>query len=867
MARRAMASAEPDRIGRYEVLGRIAQGGMAEIYLARQPGIGGFSRRVVLKCIIPVLAEEPRFVKMFMEESRLASQIHHPNVVQIFDVGEEDDTYFIAMEYIDGLAVGSMVTDEEGEQRALPLDVAGEIVLQACAGLHAAHKLTDEEGRPLGLVHRDISPQNLMVSTDGVVKLVDFGIAKAQDSSVTTRTGNIKGKYAYMSPEQVRGRPLDRRSDLFSLGTVLFELLTGKQLFHRNAELAILVAIIEEDYPLAHEVNSEVPEEVSEILSKALERDREDRFATAAEMGTALREVLGRLGHYTSSEILANYLETDCRDQIKSRKVEQVGLGTPASAIEPSASLFDDGIDPDSVVDAESTDAISPSQIPDIIDLPPPRVEPDVEPDEEPDEEPGDDSLDEPTIQSMEPLEDDREIWVDEVRAGPLPEPDFDEDEALGLAVAPTGLLNSTEPEEEERGIFDEATTTVKPQSELEAAVDERRGPPRVDSSEELVENPPQGGRWVEFSGSSNSLGLPAAPPAPRILEPMKAEAPLELDVPPSSPPDGPEAPPAEAATPSAADDDPPPEPPLAPENKKGRGVPLTPIVAAIVVVLAMVGGAAWYFTRPGGRPAGEPLAYAHPPSYRPDTLQKGLGPLAGYLERRMNRPVKITTTGDYQTLVDDLLSGQVQFANLPALLYVLARDRDPDLEAMALSAFEGSSTDQSYIIARDDSGIRSVDQLKGKRFCHPDPLSTSGYLIPRQFLRTKGFDPDEDFAKVSFSEGHVGVMEDIVEGRCDAGAVISSAWLSARDLRIKGSKIRLVTVAGDVMRDVVCASPKLPASLTASLRKALLRFEPQRDLGAASVSPLFPIDRFVAVRPDAFNPIEKAARAEGLID
>ncbi len=838
MAASAMSSADIEHIGKYEILGQIAQGGMAQIYLARQPGIGGFSRRVVLKCILPLLAEEPRFVQMFMEEARLASQIHHPNVVQIFDVGEEDESYFITMEYIDGLSVGDLCATDTGELLSLEIPVAAEIVMQACAGLHAAHKLTAEDGTPLNLVHRDVSPQNLMVNTDGVVKLVDFGIAKAQDSSVTTRTGNIKGKYAYMSPEQVKGQQLDRRSDVFSLATVFFELLTGQRLFHRNAELAILMAIIEDDYPAAHEVNPAVPEELSMVILRALERDQSKRFGTIAEMGAAIRAVLGKLGHYTSPETLATFLAVECTDQLEGRKGQRFDHFTPAnrpSSPPPSPAPSTPPPPPPSPSPAPRA-ALNTDHppLPEIIDLPPPRSTPLER------EKIRERWTEEPTLQAMKPLSGDPDEWVESPSSAPLPEPIFPDDDEQDLAEAPAHLLAPTvvlgEPSEPELGRFGEPTIDLGPKADVESAVASAE-PNWVELNSDDAEN--------EAQASTESLSLePIA--ASRRSPVREEEADLVLPVedesvaPPEEPIDGPSA---------------------------SRSRRVNPAIPVVLIVFVLAGAVAVYsFWRMDG-PVGPPLVYAHPPSYDIETIQQGFGPLAHYLARRMNRTVDVQTTSSYEMLESRLLSGEIDFANLPALLYVTAKNRDPDLTVLAVHAFEGSQTDQSYIIARDDSGIRSVEQLEGRRFCYPDPRSTTGYLMPRRYLREKGLDPDVVLANSLISKGHVGVMEDIVSGRCDAGAVISSAWRNARDLGVKSARIRLVVVAGDVTRDVVCASPKLPASLTESLRRALLDFRSERDLGVEVLSPFFAIDRFVAIRPEVFAPIEAAARTEKLID
>jgi phosphate/phosphite/phosphonate ABC transporter binding protein len=289
---------------------------------------------------------------------------------------------------------------------------------------------------------------------------------------------------------------------------------------------------------------------------------------------------------------------------------------------------------------------------------------------------------------------------------------------------------------------------------------------------------------------------------------------------------------------------------------------------AAIAAVVALAGaaGIVWAVSLRDQRPAGVPLVFAHPPSYPEQVIKSELRPLAAYLERKVHRPVDVVTTRDYETLEDRLLAGSIDLANMPSLLYVLAKQRDPSLRALAVHAFENTETDQSYILASADSEIGLIEELEGKRFCYPDRRSTTGYLLPRRFLREKGLDPDSIFSEVVFSKGHVGVMEDIAAGRCDAGAVIATAWANARELGIKSHRLKLVAPAGETLRDVVCASPAMPASLADSLGRALLEFRADRDLRAEELGSVFVIDHFVKVRPSDFGPIESAARAEGLL-
>jgi serine/threonine protein kinase len=276
-------------VGRYEILRRIAKGGMAELYLARQKGIEGFEKLVVLKRILPELASDAEFVRMFLDEARLAAGLHHSNVVQVYDIGEAADGYFFAMEYLHGEDLRYLMRSVESAGERVPLAHALSITLGVCSGLHYAHERTGSDGRPLGIVHRDVSPHNVFVTWDGGVKVLDFGIAKAARRLSETRTGALKGKVQYMSPEQCTADPLDRRSDVFAIGILAWELAVGQRLFTGRSDLAIMKLITESDAPAAAD-SSDCPRELSRIIQKALSRRPEDRFQTAEALQLALEE-------------------------------------------------------------------------------------------------------------------------------------------------------------------------------------------------------------------------------------------------------------------------------------------------------------------------------------------------------------------------------------------------------------------------------------------------------------------------------------------------------------------------------------------------------------------------------------------------
>ncbi len=330
-----MAPEQPRQLGRYRLLARLAVGGMAEIYLARQTGIHGFERLVVVKRILPHLAEERRFVEMFFDEARIAAQLNHPNIVQIFDLCQEGDESFIAMEYLEGESLGYLSSEAVRLRRALPFPVCAGIIAQVCDGLEYAHRLRDEKGRELRIVHRDVSPHNIIVLFSGMVKLVDFGIAKAASQMHETRVGTLKGKLAYMSPEQCRSEAVDQRSDIFSLGIVLWELLTGRRLFKRGNEPAIISAIVAEDAPDPKVVRPALPRELAAVALRALRRDPAERFESAAEMGAALRQVVLRLGQPAGPAEIADFVRSVFgeRARTKQKLIEEIEAGTQDAAL------------------------------------------------------------------------------------------------------------------------------------------------------------------------------------------------------------------------------------------------------------------------------------------------------------------------------------------------------------------------------------------------------------------------------------------------------------------------------------------------------------------------------------------------------
>jgi len=337
-------------IGRYQLLAHLASGGMAEIYLARQTGIGGFEKLVVVKKILPNLAREKVFVEMFLDEAVIAAQLNHPNVVQIYDLGQSGDDYYIAMEFLEGESLGHLTSEGARVGKPLPPGLAAGIISQVGDGLAYAHAFEDESGKPLGIVHRDISPHNIIVLFTGVVKVVDFGIAKAASKMHQTKVGTLKGKLAYMSPEQCISSEVDARSDVFSLGVVLWELLTHRRLFKRDVEPAMIRAIMDEPIPKVLEVRKDAPGALAAVADKALGKKPEDRYPGAAEMKADIQAYLRQESLEAGPEQIAGYVHevlgkrarTKKRllEEIRKKGVKGVSLGAlkPKSDSMPSKS-------------------------------------------------------------------------------------------------------------------------------------------------------------------------------------------------------------------------------------------------------------------------------------------------------------------------------------------------------------------------------------------------------------------------------------------------------------------------------------------------------------------------------------------------
>lgn len=307
-------------LGRYRIVDEIGIGGMASVHLARMDGPGGFQKWVAIKKIHAHLVEDESFVQMFLDEARVAARISHPNVATVFDLGKHDSTYWIAMEYLHGEPLREVMRRTEELGTAMPPEIACRVIADAAEGLHAAHELLGKNGEKLGLVHRDVTPHNLFVTYDGVTKVVDFGIAKFSSRMSQTRAGTLKGKLAYMSPEQVQGEGIDRRTDIFALGVVLWELTTGQRLFRMDSDLDTLAKVQECNVPRPSTLIRGYPVDLEKIVMKTLAKNRGERFKTARELSRALQSLLMRRGLFIASDEVAAYTQSIFAERIRKRE-------------------------------------------------------------------------------------------------------------------------------------------------------------------------------------------------------------------------------------------------------------------------------------------------------------------------------------------------------------------------------------------------------------------------------------------------------------------------------------------------------------------------------------------------------------------
>ena len=352
--------------GRYELLYPFAEGGMATVWIARVQGKHGFEKLVAVKTILPHLAGDQGFRTMFLDEASIASRIRHPNVADIDDLGEESGTLYMVLEWITGDSWSRLYQAIVKSGQTFPLYALLRIAADACAGLHAAHELRSEDGSLLNVVHRDVSPQNILVATSGVTKVIDFGIAKALDRmSEETRTGTLKGKLAYAAPEQVKGKGLDRRADIWAMGTILYQYLSGNLPYEGKNDLATLKALTSGRRPAP--LPESVPPHVASIVMTALSPLPDDRYPTALDMQRALESAISRP---TTSSDVAALVTTFLAEKIESRRQD---LAEAAERAGPRAARSRLGSYPELIPPAHVKDAIAGrASLPSVPEAPPP---------------------------------------------------------------------------------------------------------------------------------------------------------------------------------------------------------------------------------------------------------------------------------------------------------------------------------------------------------------------------------------------------------------------------------------------------------------------------------------------------------------
>ena len=324
---------QPRTVGRYVLYGELAAGGMATVHFGRLSGPVGFSRTVAIKRLHPQFAKDPEFVTMFLDEARLCGRIRHPNVVPTLDVVATEGEIFIVMEYVAGEAFSKLMKTAWQRNIPIPARVAATIMSSVLHGLHAAHQAKDEHGRELGIVHRDVSPQNILVGSDGTSRVLDFGVAKAAGRMQTTRDGQVKGKIAYMPPEQLSGGSISRQSDIYAASVVLWEALCGRRLFDGETEAIVLVRAIEGKIEAPSTTNPELSSAIDGVVMRGLAREPSSRFATAREMALAIEQIIGLASPYEVGEWVEQVASSELARRAQSiADIESASLIAPQSA-------------------------------------------------------------------------------------------------------------------------------------------------------------------------------------------------------------------------------------------------------------------------------------------------------------------------------------------------------------------------------------------------------------------------------------------------------------------------------------------------------------------------------------------------------
>jgi serine/threonine protein kinase len=318
----------PQQQQRYKVLEKIASGGMAEVFRAESAGLEGFKKTVAIKRVLPHLSEKKQFIGMFLDEARLSAHLSHSNCVQVFDVGVGDNTYFIVMEYVDGTDLKAIIESRKKLGQAVPIEEACLICVRLCEGLAYAHGLTDGRGRSLHIVHRDMSPPNVLVTKHGEVKIVDFGLAKANVQLEKSEPGIIKGKFSYLSPEAALGKEVDARTDIFAVGIILWEMLANRRLFMGESDLETVRQVQSAAVPPIGQFNREVPQELEAVLRRTLAQDPSARYRSAYELGRDLNNILFRFGRAVSSFDIAQLVDPVVRERAAKQRAKTLEKGS-----------------------------------------------------------------------------------------------------------------------------------------------------------------------------------------------------------------------------------------------------------------------------------------------------------------------------------------------------------------------------------------------------------------------------------------------------------------------------------------------------------------------------------------------------------
>ncbi|HEY3498145.1 MAG TPA: serine/threonine-protein kinase [Polyangiaceae bacterium] len=305
---------------RYKVLERIAAGGMAEVFRAESAGLEGFKKLVAIKRVLPHLSEKKQFIGMFLDEARVSAHLSHSNCVQVFDIGVGDNTYFIVMEFVDGSDLKGVIEYRRKMNQPFPVEEAALVCVRICEGLTYAHELVDSKGKSLHIVHRDMSPPNVLLTRHGEVKIVDFGLAKANSQLEHSEPGIIKGKFSYLSPEAAEGQPVDARTDVFAVGIILWEMLAGRRLFQGDSDLETVRMVQRAEIPSLRQINPKVPAELERVILKGLARDPAKRYQTAREFGRDLNQILFHIGRAVSSFDLSQLVLPIWRERAQKKK-------------------------------------------------------------------------------------------------------------------------------------------------------------------------------------------------------------------------------------------------------------------------------------------------------------------------------------------------------------------------------------------------------------------------------------------------------------------------------------------------------------------------------------------------------------------